>query len=110
MTGIHEGRGECVPYARYGETIESVSGQIEAVRTAIEKEALRHELQKLMPAGAARNAVDCALWDLEAKQSGKRVADMLGGSAAALETAITVSLGTPEKWRNQLRRLRIIRL
>ncbi|ABY38120.1 N-acetyl-D-Glu racemase DgcA [Brucella suis] len=95
--GIHEGRGECVPYARYGETIESVSGQIEAVRTAIEKGALRHELQKLMPAGAARNAVDCALWDLEAKQSGKRVADMLGGSAAALETAITVSLGTPEE-------------
>lgn len=70
--GIHEGRGECVPYARYGETIESVSGQIEAVRTAIEKGALRHELQKLMPAGAARNAVDCALWDLEAKQSGKK--------------------------------------
>ncbi|ERT96697.1 hypothetical protein P041_02156 [Brucella sp. 04-5288] len=95
--GIHEGRGECVPYARYGETIESVSGQIEAVRTAIEKGALRHELQKLMPAGGARNAVDCALWDLEAKQSGKRVADMLGGSAAALETAITVSLGTPEE-------------
>ncbi|CAB4327605.1 N-acetyl-D-Glu racemase DgcA [Brucella sp. 191011898] len=95
--GIHEGRGECVPYARYGETIESVSGQIEAVRTAIDKGALRHELQKLMPAGAARNAVDCALWDLEAKQSGKRVADMLGGSAAALETAITVSLGTPEE-------------
>ncbi len=95
--GIHEGRGECVPYARYGETIESVSGQIEAVRTAIEKGASRHELQKLMPAGAARNAVDCALWDLEAKQSGKRVADMLGGSAAALETAITVSLGTPEE-------------
>ncbi|QGA55812.1 N-acetyl-D-Glu racemase DgcA [Brucella sp. 2280] len=95
--GIHEGRGECVPYARYGETLESVSGQIEAVRTAIEKGASRHALQKLMPAGAARNAVDCALWDLEAKQSGKRVADMLGGSAAALETAITVSLGTPEE-------------
>ncbi|MRN67289.1 N-acetyl-D-Glu racemase DgcA [Brucella sp. 10RB9213] len=95
--GIHEGRGECVPYARYGETLESVSGQIEAVRTAIEKGASRHELQKLMPAGAARNAVDCALWDLEAKQSGKRVADMLGGNAAALETAITVSLGTPEE-------------
>ncbi|QTN98835.1 dipeptide epimerase [Brucella sp. 458] len=95
--GIHEGRGECVPYARYGETLESVSGQIEAVRTAIEKGASRHALQKLMPAGAARNAVDCALWDLEAKQSGKRVADMLGGNAAALETAITVSLGTPEE-------------
>lgn len=95
--GIREGRGECVPYARYGETLESVSGQIEAVRTAIEKGASRHELQKLMPAGAARNAVDCALWDLEAKQSGKRVANMLGGNAAALETAITVSLGTPEE-------------
>jgi len=91
------GRGECVPYARYGESIESVSEQIEAVRSAIESGATRQDIQALMPAGAARNAVDCAMWDLEAKLSGKSVADTLGTPTRALETAITVSLGTPEE-------------
>ncbi len=96
--GSRQGRGECVPYARYGESIESVSAQIEAVRSAIEKRrATRQDIQNLMPAGAARNAVDCALWDLEAKQSGKSVADMLGMPPRPLETAITVSLGTPSE-------------
>ncbi|MCX2697188.1 MULTISPECIES: N-acetyl-D-Glu racemase DgcA [Ochrobactrum] len=89
------GRGECVPYARYGESIESVSEQIEVVRKALEKGATRQEIQTIMAAGAARNAVDCALWDLEAKISGKRVADLLGTPTRPLETAITVSLGTP---------------
>ncbi len=91
------GRGECVPYARYGESIESVNEQIEAVRSAIESGATRQDIQTLMPAGAARNAVDCAMWDLEAKLSGKSVADTLGTPTRALETAITVSLGTPEE-------------
>jgi len=91
------GRGECVPYARYSESIESVSEQIEAVRSAIESGATRQDIQTLMPAGAARNAVDCAMWDLEAKLSGKSVADTLGAPTRALETAITVSLGTPEE-------------
>lgn len=90
-----QGRGECVPYARYGESIESVCAQIEAVRDALEKGATRQEIQTIMPAGAARNAVDCALWDLEAKIAGKRVANLLGTPTRALETAITVSLGTP---------------
>lgn len=93
--GLNQGRGECVPYARYGESIESVSAQIEAARTAIESGATRQDIQTLMPAGAARNAVDCALWDLEAKASGRSVADMLGTPTRPLETAITVSLGTP---------------
>lgn len=91
------GRGECVPYARYGESIASVSEQIEAVRIAIESGADRLTIQTLMPAGAARNAVDCAFWDLEAKLSGKSVADTLGTLPHPLETAITVSLGTPEE-------------
>ncbi|MFS2326707.1 N-acetyl-D-Glu racemase DgcA [Brucella sp. H1_1004] len=91
------GRGECVPYARYGESIASVSEQIEAVRSAIESGADRLTIQTLMPAGAARNAVDCAFWDLEAKLSGKSVADTLGTLPHPLETAITVSLGTPEE-------------
>ncbi|WP_439272690.1 N-acetyl-D-Glu racemase DgcA [Pseudochrobactrum sp. HB0163] len=98
--GIHTGRGECVPYARYGETIESVSGQIRAVETLLQQggtaEALRHKLQSAMPAGAARNAVDCALWDLQAKQSGTTVAGLLGISPRPLITAITVSIDTPE--------------
>lgn len=91
------GRGECVPYARYGESIASVSEQIEAVRSAIESGADRLTIQTLMPAGGARNAVDCAFWDLEAKLSGKSVADTLGTLPHPLETAITVSLGTPEE-------------
>ncbi|MBB5701881.1 L-alanine-DL-glutamate epimerase-like enolase superfamily enzyme [Ochrobactrum daejeonense] len=95
--GSLEGRGECVPYARYGESIESVVAQIEAARAAIEHGAGRQDIQKLMPAGAARNAVDCAFWDLEAKQSGGSVAHMLGTPARPLETAITVSLGTPSE-------------
>ena len=95
--GEHLGRGECVPYARYGESIESVTAAIEAVRAEIENGVTRQDIQKLMPAGAARNAVDCALWDLEAKITGKRVADTLGGEVKPLETAITVSLGTPEE-------------
>jgi len=91
------GRGECVPYARYGESIASVSEQIEAVRSAIESGADSLTIQTLMPAGAARNAVDCAFWDLEAKLSGKSVADTLGTLPHPLETAITVSLGTPQE-------------
>ncbi|MBV2144479.1 dipeptide epimerase [Falsochrobactrum sp. TDYN1] len=92
--GDTTGRGECVPYARYGESIESVMQQIEALREAIESGATRLDIQSLMQAGAARNAVDCAFWDMEAKITNKSVADTLGIKARALETAITVSLGT----------------
>jgi len=64
----HAGRGECVPYARYGETLASVTAQIAGLPPDFDRAAL----QRLLPAGAARNAVDCALWDLEAKRSGRR--------------------------------------
>jgi L-alanine-DL-glutamate epimerase-like enolase superfamily enzyme len=88
------GWGECVPYARYDETLDSVTAQIEGLPARFD----RHELQGLLPAGAARNAVDCALWDLEAKRSGKRVWDLAGLSAPRPEiTAYTLSLDTPEK-------------
>jgi L-alanine-DL-glutamate epimerase-like enolase superfamily enzyme len=91
------GRGECVPYRRYGETMESVGAQIEAARPLIEAGLSRADLQQAMPPGAARNAVDCALWDLEAKQSGTSVATMLGLTAPhSLTTAFTISLGEPE--------------
>jgi L-Ala-D/L-Glu epimerase len=90
------GRGECVPYARYGETPESVRAEIEA----LPERFTRAELQTLLPAGAARNAVDCALWDLEAKRAGKRAWELAGLPAPGPEiTAYTLSLGTPEDMR-----------
>ena len=68
--GAATGRGECVPYARYGETVESVSAALESVRERV-AEAEPWAAARALPAGAARNALDCALWDLEAKRSGK---------------------------------------
>ncbi|NHQ73586.1 dipeptide epimerase [Roseovarius gahaiensis] len=92
------GWGECVPYARYDETLDSVTAQIENLPARFD----RAELQGLLPAGAARNAVDCALWDLEAKRSGKRVWDLAGLPKPGPEiTAYTLSLDTPEKMREQ---------
>ncbi len=92
--GDHVGRGECVPYPRYNETVAGVMAEIESVPTA---GLTRQALQDLLPAGAARNALDCALWDLEAKRSGNRVSLSCGyPDPRALETAYTISLGTPE--------------
>ena len=90
------GRGECVPYARYGETLESVAAEIAALPASF----TRAELQGLLPAGAARNAVDCALWDLEAKQAGRRAWELAGLARPGPEiTAYTLSLGSPEAMR-----------
>ncbi|API51522.1 dipeptide epimerase [Rhizobium leguminosarum] len=99
-----QGLGECVPYRRYGETMESVFAQIEAARPLIEAGISRRDLLSAMPPGAARNAVDCALWDLEAKRTGDSVADRLGLSAPQpLTTAYTISLGEPEVMAAQAR-------
>ncbi len=96
--GGHTGWGECVPYARYGETLESVTAQIEALPAVFD----RASLQELLPAGAARNAVDCALWDLEAKRAGKRVWQLAGLAAPKPEiTAYTLSLDNPKAMRVQ---------
>lgn len=90
------GRGECVPYARYGESVESVLAQIDDLRDGLADLNTQH-LQDRMPAGAARNAVDCALWDLQAKRTGQRVWEMLGLSAPnTLTSAYTLSLEAPE--------------
>ncbi|AZL59001.1 dipeptide epimerase [Tabrizicola piscis] len=90
------GWGECVPYARYGETLDSVRDQIEGLQGGI----TRHDLQSALPAGAARNAVDCALWDLEAKQAGRRVWDLAGLPAPGpVLTAYTLSLAPPVEMR-----------
>ena len=92
------GWGECVPYARYDETLDSVTAEIEGLPA----EFTRDELQSLLPAGAARNAVDCALWDLEAKQAGKRVWELAGLPEPKPEiTAYTLSLASPEEMQKQ---------
>lgn len=92
------GRGECVPYARYGETVEAVVAAIEGLRDRLDGGLDRVGLQKALPAGAARNALDCAFWDLEAKQAGQRVWDLLGlDPPEAVTTAFTLSLDSVEK-------------
>jgi L-Ala-D/L-Glu epimerase len=94
--GGHRGRGECVPYARYGETPEGVVAAIEAMRPALRHGLDRAALQAAMPAGAARNALDCAFWDLGAKQSGRRAYELAGlAMPKPLVTAYTISLAAP---------------
>jgi L-alanine-DL-glutamate epimerase-like enolase superfamily enzyme len=95
--GGHTGRGECVPYARYNETPEATLAALEAMQEPLARGLDRAALQAAMPAGAARNALDCALLDLEAKSHGQRVWNLLGRPAPrACTTAFTISLGTPE--------------
>ncbi len=95
--GSHIGRGEAVPYPRYGESVDGVLAQIEAMAETVAAGLTREELQEAMPAGAARNAIDLAMWDLEAKRSGTRVADMLGQTMDPVITAYTIGLGEPEE-------------
>jgi L-alanine-DL-glutamate epimerase-like enolase superfamily enzyme len=98
------GRGECVPYRRYGETVDGVTATIESVRAAIEAGADRAELQHLLPAGAARNGLDCALWDLEAKSTGRSIAPQVTArEPAPIVTAYTLSLDTPDAMAAQAR-------
>ena len=100
------GRGECVPYAHYGETVDQVFNAIEDLRPVLEDGLTREALQTALPAGAARNAVDCALWDLEARRAGCRVWELDAWTAAggAMDpgpevTAYTLSLEPPEAMR-----------
>ena len=95
------GQGECLPYPRYGESIASVSDLIAALPPNI----TRTDLQSALPAGAARNAVDCALWDWEAKVAGRPAWALAGVSAPSkVATAYTLSLGSPEAMRDQAAR------
>ena len=96
--GRHRGRGECVPYARYGETVEAVAAAIQAMREPLAGGLGRMGLQERMPAGAARNALDCAFWDFEAKRTGTPVHALAGlPSPRPLVTAYTISLDTPAR-------------
>lgn len=91
------GRGEAVPYPRYGETIEGTLAAIERVRPLIERGGGRIELLEALPAGAARNAIDCALWDLEAQLSQQDVATMIGSPPPrSMPSAMTVVIDTPD--------------
>jgi L-alanine-DL-glutamate epimerase-like enolase superfamily enzyme len=94
--GTHRGRGECVPYARYGETPEGVVALLAAMRSAVQNGFDRNGLQRAMRAGAARNALDGAYWDLEAKRAGRRVHELAGLAAPVpCVTAFTISLAAP---------------
>ena len=90
--GEFKGRGECVPYARYGETVEGVAAALRACGPCPD----RAELARRLPPGAARNALDCALWDLEARRGGRSVADLAGvPQPEAVATCYTLSLASP---------------
>ena len=100
QAGEHIGRGECVPYARYGESMDSVCEQIMGCQADLLAGMDRDALQLALAPGAARNALDCALWDLEAKRSGKSVWQLAGlPEPMPLTTAYTLSLDTPERMR-----------
>ncbi|MCA1658702.1 MAG: hypothetical protein LC627_05340, partial [Verrucomicrobiaceae bacterium] len=93
--GEHTGRGEAVPISRYGQSIASTLAQIESVKGA--KGLDRHHLQALLAGGAARNALDCAFWDLESKISGKRAWELINiDMLPVVETALTIGLDTPD--------------
>jgi len=95
--GEHVGRAECMPYARYNETVASVIAEIERFAAPVAEGLDRAALHESLSAGAARNALDCALWDLEAKRKGKPVWQLAGLNAPGpLVTAYTLSLDTPE--------------
>lgn len=102
--GDHKGWGESVPYARYGETPESVVAQITEMAAAVAGEADPIAALQTFPPGAARNALDCALWDLRAKASGRPVWGLLEVEAPQpMVTAYTLSLDEPETMRAKAR-------
>ncbi|SQC42953.1 L-Ala-D/L-Glu epimerase [Klebsiella pneumoniae] len=99
-----KGVGECTPYPRYGESIASVMAQVMAIGEQLEAGLTREQLQRLLPAGAARNAIDCALWDLQARREGKTLAQLLGVALPnRVITAQTVVIGTPDQMGGQRR-------
>ncbi len=96
--GDSRGRGEGVPLQRYGESIDSVVAAIDAMKGAIVSGLDRETLQRAMPPGAARNALDCAFWDIDAKRAYSSVAELAGlGAPMPVVTAFTLGLDTPEK-------------
>ncbi len=104
--GMHRGCGECVPNSRYGESIDSTIEQMKTVEQELSDGLNREELNDIMPAGTARNAIDCALWDLDTKLSGKNVATMSGLDwPVAIETVQTISILSPQKMHEEAKTL-----
>lgn len=97
MSNGHIGRGECVPYARYGESIEQVLQDLATIESNLTAHTTAQEIAKWLPAGAARNALDCAWWDLQCKQQHQSIWQLLDIKPSALTTAFTLSLDIPEK-------------
>jgi len=98
--GEASGRGECVPYPRYGETVASVRAELAAAGARLAAGEPARAVAASLPAGAARNALDCALWDLEARLSGRSVAERIGRPPPGpMATAVTISLDTPDAMR-----------
>jgi L-alanine-DL-glutamate epimerase-like enolase superfamily enzyme len=96
------GRGECVPQPRYGESLNSVVAELEAIKSAIASGLNRDTLQSAMPPGAARNAIDCAFWDMDAKRSYCNVTDLVGiGTLTPVLTAFTLDFDTPGEMAEQ---------
>jgi L-Ala-D/L-Glu epimerase len=96
--GTHRGRGESAPYARYGETPDGIVAAIEALRPALRQGLDRAALQRALGPGAARNALDCAYWDVNARQAGRRAYELAGiGRPAPMTTAYTISLASPQE-------------
>lgn len=108
------GRGEAVPYARYGESGDSVLEQVETVRGQVESGATRTDLLGLLEAGAARNAIDCAMWDLEAREARTSVSRLLGRERAGpMVSAVTIGIDTPDEMARKaaaLSRCRLIKV
>ncbi|MDX6042414.1 L-Ala-D/L-Glu epimerase [Scandinavium lactucae] len=101
-----KGVGECTPYPRYGESIASVMAEIVSIGEQLESGLTREALQQRLPAGAARNAVDCALWDLQMRQTGRSLAQLVGSElASSVTTAQTVVIGTPDQMANSAKAL-----
>jgi L-Ala-D/L-Glu epimerase len=101
--GDSRGRGEGVPLRRYGESIDSVVAELEAMKGAVFSGLNRDTLQSALPPGAARNALDCAFWDIDAKRAYCSVAELAGlGAAPPLVTAFTLDFDTPDKMAEQV--------
>lgn len=101
---VHVGRAEAYGIPYEGETPESMAAQIESVRPALKEDLTADQLNELLPSAGARNALDCALWDLRAKQAGKRVWELLGLPVPSpVMTAVTIGLGTEDDLRRKVR-------
>ncbi len=97
------GRGEATGVYYLDETAESMYQQAHGIQQKLEQGISREQLQSLLPAGGARNAIDCALWDLEAKKSGQSVFELTGIPSSPVNTVITVTIDTPEEMANKAR-------